>query len=967
MPDIYTAAGVLLEHVLDLDGGVSHDSDPRTCEYTHFDLSTEQLGRTSRYNCWGFTFLPRRYWINSDTDVDNILRDNCDPVPDGSVRPGDVIRYRNSSDVTTHTGRVWQTDGAGHATLIRSKWGGWAEYIHPPLGGSPEPVPSSYGTNLAYFRQKAPLLGVADLWLQDSPADSGEQFTETPYWNSPDIVVDAPPYDGVPDSNAAFGETNRVWAVVRNRGDQAVSGVYVRYYWAEPASGAAPSNWHLIAPTSGHPNPAGPFSIGANSSAEAPYVEWSTASTPAHLSLMAIAYINDDPTDSSNPDPLVYPFEMRWDNNIAVCEATMLVQLQNPGINFNDVPEGETTVRAAVFAVRSCRSVTLEIVSGPTGGSFGTPLGTSVTLGTAELFNAPERFARIWLSYTGTNDGDTASGSVRIRCNQTGQEWDIPITANTIARPSVAVVLALDKSNSMNFDSGIPGYKRIDVLHFSAPPFVDVIQEGNAIGMVSFDHDAYDEMPVTGPLGPPGAIDPDRATARGNILSHMPNPEGWTSIGDAVELSHNRLAPVSGYDVKAMIVLTDGHENRPNYIADVAGLINERVYAIGLGTAEQIQPTALTALTNGTGGYLLMTGSLDTDTYFRLAKYYLQILAGVTNHDIVLDPEGYVAPGQTHRVSFDLNETDISTDIILLSPAPYVFKFLVETPAGQIIDPSLAAATPGALFVPGSNVHYYRMSLPVPVGAGAAGSGLWHVLLCINKKYYDRYLRIADAKGLYACTTHQVHGMRYSLSVHAYSNIRMKARILQSGNEPGARLTPRVQLTEYGLPVERRAKIVCDLERPDKTFVTLELSEVEPGVFQTETQAIMSGVYHFNVRAQGTTLRGRPFSRQQVLTGSVWPGGNEPPPKTRDEPDERLCRLLACLLGPRTVSKEMQQRLLKLGLNIDAVRECFKKYCAPGEPRGQLDDGGLKLVETVRMLEPRAKALLKELMDEVEP
>ncbi|UCE16675.1 MAG: VWA domain-containing protein [Candidatus Bathyarchaeota archaeon] len=942
MPDIYTAAGVRLEHVEDRDGSVAPDSDPRTCDYTHFDLTQEQLGRTQRYNCWGFTFLPRRYWINSATDVDNILRDNCDPVSDGSVRVGDIIRYRKFVSqqgrmVTQHTGRVWKTDGAGHAELIRSKWGGWAEYIHPPLGGSPQPVPTGYGTDLAYFRQKAPLLGIADLWLKDSPTETGEQFTETPYWNSPDIFVDTPTYDGVPDPNVAFGQTNRVWAFVRNRGDQPVSGVYVRYYWANVASGPAPSSWHLIPGTPGHPNPAGPFDIGAHSSVEAPYVEWSPGSVPAHLCLMALAYFNDDPKDSSNPDPLVYPFEMRWDNNIAIREAAMLIERRTPNITFNDVPEGETTNRAAVFSVKSSRSVTFQVIQGPAGGSFGTPLGTSATLGETDLFNTTERYARIWFSYTGTNDGDTASDSVRIRCNETGQEWDIPITANTIARPSVAVVLALDKSNSMNFDSGIPGLKRIDVLHFSAPPFATLLQEGNGIGIVSFDHDAYDEMPVTGPLGPPDTPDVGRSTAQEKISSHTPNPQGWTSIGDAVELSHNKLTPVTGYDVKAMLVLTDGHENRAKYISDVASLINERVYAIGLGTAEQIRPDALNTLTNSTGGYLLMTGALDTDTSFRLAKYYLQILAGVTNEDIILDPEGYVTPGQTHRISFNINETDISTDIILLSPAPHVFKFLLETPFGDIIDPSFAAATKGAMFVRGDNVCYYRISLPVPVGASGAGSGLWHALLSINKDLYDKYLDILEDKHPEIYQMSKVHGMRYSLSIHAYSNIRMRANLLQDSFEPGATLTLRVQLTEYGLPINGRAKVTAELRRPDDTSTTLMLSEVEPGVFQTETKAIMSGIYHFRVSASGTTLRARPFNREQILTGSVWQGGDEPAPSSKDEPDERLCSLLACLLNRTTISQEFESRLLDLGLNLKSARECFKKYCDRTEPKSELN------------------------------
>jgi hypothetical protein len=66
----------------------------------------------------------------------------------------------------------------------------------------------------------------------------------------------------------------------------------------------------------------------------------------------------------------------------------------------------------------TCRTLTFEIIAGPTGG-FGTPSGTSVPV-TADP-NLPVAQARIWLSYTSTNPGDTASGSVTVRCVETGQ------------------------------------------------------------------------------------------------------------------------------------------------------------------------------------------------------------------------------------------------------------------------------------------------------------------------------------------------------------------------------------------------------------------------------------------------------------------------------------------------------------------------------------------------------------------
>ena len=40
----------------------------------------------------------------------------------------------------------------------------------------------------------------------------------------------------------------------------------------------------------------------------------------------------------------------------------------------------------------------------------------------------------------------------------------------------------------MNFDSGVGlGITRVDVLRFSAPPAVEVVEDINALGIVTFD------------------------------------------------------------------------------------------------------------------------------------------------------------------------------------------------------------------------------------------------------------------------------------------------------------------------------------------------------------------------------------------------------------------------------------------------------------------------------------------------
>lgn len=670
----------------------------------------------------------------------------------------------------------------------------------------------------------------------------------------------------------------------------------------------------------------------------------------------------------------------------AVCNAGRVVELQTLSIQFNDVPEGEQTARAIVFSVTSCLSATFQIVSGPAvisgPGSFDTLPSPNAALPATDSLNTRE--GRLWLSFTGTNDGDITTGEVTVRLVETGEEWLIQLSANTIARPTVATVLCLDQSGSMLSASGLDGFPiRNDVLKFAAPIFINVLQENNGIGIVAFDHDAYNRMNVQA-VGPPSPFDPIRGTALGVIANHSPNPSGNTAIGDAIEEAVNRLNATSGYDQEAIVVFTDGHETAAKYIADVAPLIDERVFAIGLGTADQIQPAALTALTNGTGGYLLLTGAMGADDLFLLSKYYLQILAGVTNQDIVLDPEGTIKPDRQHRIPFQLNEADVGVSAILMGETNLpVFHFALETPAGDLIDPALAGIIPSVDYISAQGVNFYRMTLPVPIGVGAR-SGKWHAVLRVDKVYYKRYLAtLDDFPDLYQQVL--AHGVRYSLSVHSYSGLRLQAQLLQDSLEPGAILTVRAVLTEYGLPISaNRAIVRAEFERPDGTggVLMLKETEAERGIYTAGLPTLLSGVYRFRVLANGSTLRGRTFTREHLLTGAVWRGGNNPPPNSTDDPREereQLCRLLNCLLSEKVMQREFKKRLEKLGINLDALQACIKTWCRQTQqissqssaqssvtPTSILTTGQTNTMSQVKTLSPVMVNLILQLAQEIE-
>lgn len=684
-------------------------------------------------------------------------------------------------------------------------------------------------------------------------------------------------------------------------------------------------------------NPAEPYqSSGAGRGLNDAMAPWTT--TPA------------DVLDHRAINTYAYPSGFIRDAAIVIPETTTVL--------FLDVPEGLFSYRAAVFDVSSCGTTELQadppvVLTGPAGASFGlmNPL--------VPVNPEADPKGRVWVTYQGTADGDSATGEVTIRGPELGQQWTIPITANTVRRPTAAAALVLDQSNSMTFDSGIGSLTRADVLRFSAPPFVDVLEDGNAAAVCTFDHDAHPSIGVTPVAGGGDAL------VNGAIAGYAPNTEGWTSIGEGVAFAHGLLQPVSAdYDVRAIVVMTDGRENHGphtrRYIADVTDLIDEHVFAIGLGTADALNPAALAALCDGHDGYLLLTGALGTDAYFRLSKYYQQILAGVTSNEIVLDPEGSLLPGQTHRIPFWLSDADVTATAVLLTPAPYMISMALETPDGTLIDGGFAGGSAAVEVDAGDDVVFYRTLLPLPIAGGEAHAGLWHAVLELERKYEVPRYMVAAAVAPSAYGAALSHGLRYSLSVHAFSGVRLQAHVGQTSFEPGATLNLRALLSESGLPISG-AHASVELQRPDGSLALVQLAASDPGMYEAAVPAGAAGIYQLRFLADGATLRGRPFTREQLRTAAVWRGGDRPPPTADDDRpgrDQVLCRVLLCLLR----QEGLVASLARAGVDVRALRKCLGEVCAEQRrPRWAASRGaGLE----VRLRELLGDEVATSLLDE---
>ena len=189
----------------------------------------------------------------------------------------------------------------------------------------------------------------------------------------------------------------------------------------------------------------------------------------------------------------------------------------------------------------------------------------------------------MWVKYTGGTPGSTATGHLTATCTETGDVFDVDIVANAIIKPTVAVSAVLDSSGSMSAPSGVPGLDRMAVLHQAAPTFLALLDDDDGIGVVSFDTDATPVAPIAtaGSLGSGGGRD----AANAAVNAHATNLAGMTAIGDGLEAAHDQLvAAPPGFGKHAILVFTDGEETEHKYISEVTSLINERVYAVGLGT-----------------------------------------------------------------------------------------------------------------------------------------------------------------------------------------------------------------------------------------------------------------------------------------------------------------------------------------------------------------------------------------------
>jgi hypothetical protein len=537
-------------------------------------------------------------------------------------------------------------------------------------------------------------------------------------------------------------------------------------------------------------------------------------------------------------------------------------------MRFIDVPTGKTTARALRLDVRSCTPVVAHATL--TGDAAFSLLSDTVPAPMADGYTVTTLL--VWVRYHAGAPLSSANGHLSVTLDGSPETYEIDIVANAITKPVVAVSMVLDSSGSMASPSGVEGTDRMGVLHQAAPTFVALLEDTDGVGVIRFDTDAVQVAPVkvADSLGSGGGRD----LAMAAINAQATNPLGMTAIGDGIESAHNQLldAPPQFAANRAILVFTDGDETESKYISEVSGLIDEHVYAVGLGTAEQVKPEGLNNITNGTGGYTMLTGPLGTDGVMRLAKYFTQVLAGVTNTEIVTDPPGFVEPGKTVKIPFPLTEADQRCDAIVLCEAPGAIRLTLTAPDGTTV---MSGSDARSLMAPAMNC--LRVELPLACDPTVL-AGSWTANISLDEAGFKKYLTLLERRKARAAIQRlQTHGMPFTLTVHADSSLEMKVKAVQLDHAPGSQVEVVAELLDSGIPLEGRGVVQVLVTAPDGASHTVTLHETAPGIHRTMVPLPQPGHYALLVKGAGKTFSGKPFKREQLRSAAVWVDRKVPP------------------------------------------------------------------------------------------
>ncbi len=521
------------------------------------------------------------------------------------------------------------------------------------------------------------------------------------------------------------------------------------------------------------------------------------------------------------------------------------------------------------------------------------------------------------------------------------------LTANVIAGNVVDAVAVFDTSGSMGQTVPGGGTKMAAAIQAGRllvsllPPDL-----GNRIAATRFSTDATTFLGI-------GEVTSVNQQAKVDAIANPPlAPNGWTAIAAGVmtaipEFAVPRVGPAPASLTKAVVVLTDGIDNTAfknpadnqyyslstqardpanpsafiptNRFTPPAGV---KIYAVGLGTGQDIDTAQLSALSSGAGGYFGAVDPTQPALTYRLQKFYTQIYMDLIDTAVIVDPTNTILPGQQHIIDFDVLQGDVSAMVVLFDLNGIRLPFWLETPGGEIIDASFVP--PGFQLRSGSTETSRFLDFLLPWGDPKRYAGRWHLVVrhdgraCRGKpngRSHDLGFLTEECRS-------SKKPIDYGFAIGVGSNFRLQAYVSPGLVKVGDPIRLTGIPTEAGLPVTG-CTVTVDVVGPGgQTWSGLVLKDdgahddgdPDDGEYARKfSQTAVAGSYTFTFRATGYTRDGEPVQRETVRSKYV--EGTIPEPPNHGGPDHRpgsdeCCKRVVSLL-------ERDSRLLEAILDAN--------------------------------------------------
>lgn len=504
-----------------------------------------------------------------------------------------------------------------------------------------------------------------------------------------------------------------------------------------------------------------------------------------------------------------------------------------------------------------------------------------------------------------------------------------PLTANVIAGNAVDAIAVIDTSGSMA-DPAAGGGNKMAAAIQAGKLFVNLIPPdlGNRVAATRFSTDATTFLPIQ-------EVTAANQAAKVDTIKDPPlAPSGWTAIAAGIMTAIPEFAvPHAGATpanlTKAIVVMTDGKDNTafknpadgkyyslgtsaqdPANTANVIPTLpfvppsDVRIYAIGLGTGQDIDAQQLAGLSSDAGGYYGAADPTQPAVTYQLMKFYTQIYMDLVDASVIKDPRDTIQPGQKHIMEFDILHGDVSAIVVMYDFKSLRLPFWLESPAGEIVDATFVPA--GFQLRSGFTETSRFIDFLLPWGDPKRYAGRWKLIVlhdgrvCRGKPSPES----GQLGFLPRDCGESKSPVDYGYVIGVGSNFRLQAYVSPGPVKVGEPIRLTGIPTEAGLAVTGCTVTVDAVAPNGQTWSGLVLKDdgahndgdADDGEYANLfTNTAQAGSYTFTFRASGLTRDGEAVNREAIRSKYVIGRIKEPPgggPGHTPGGDEDCCKRL---------------------------------------------------------------------------